>query len=151
MDDRVLSPDDARERLAAWKGRIDKLASDTKAMSDRFQALQVTKKDTNGMAEVTVDSTGSLVGLKLTREIERASPDVVANTIMSMIRAAKTELAERTQEIVAETIGTESAAGRAIADRVGQHLRGEQTEEEPQRPEPTPHDDNDENELNIWR
>jgi DNA-binding protein YbaB len=147
MDDRVLSPEDARERLAAWKGRIDKLASDTKAMSDRFQALQVTKKDTNGMAEVTVDSTGSLIGLKLTREIERASPDVVAATIMSMIRDAKTELAERTQEIVAETIGTESAAGRAIAERVGQHLRGPKDDEE----RPRPRDDNDENELNIWR
>src|SRR4051794_33797374 len=63
MDDRVLSPEDARERLAAWKGRIDRLATDTKAMSDRFQRLQVTRKDANGMTEVTVDSSGSLVAL----------------------------------------------------------------------------------------
>jgi hypothetical protein len=125
MDDRVLSPDQARERLDAWKGRIDKLAADTKAMSDQFQDLQVTRRDPKGMAEVTVDSGGSLVNLRLTREIEYAEPDAVARAIMDTVRAAKAELADRTQEIIAETVGTESAAARAIAARVGQHLRGE--------------------------
>jgi DNA-binding protein YbaB len=125
MDDSVLSPEDAKERLAAWKGRIDKLAADTKAMSDQFQALQVTLRDPRGMAEVTVDSSGSLVDLRLTREIEHAEPSAVARAIMDTVRAAKAELADRSQEIIAETVGTESAAARAIAERVGQHLRGE--------------------------
>lgn len=129
MDDRVLSPDDARERIEAWKGRIDKLASDTKAMSDRFQALEVTAVDPRGMARVTVDSSGSLVALRLTREIEHAEPDAVAAAIMDTIRKAKAELADRTEEIVSETVGTESSAGRAIAERVGRHLRGEASEE----------------------
>jgi DNA-binding protein YbaB len=130
MDDRVLTPDDARQRLEAWKGRIDKLAADTQAMSDRFQQLQVTTKDQNGMTEVTVDSSGALVGLKLTKEIERASPDVVAATIMSTIREAKAEVAHRSQEIIAETVGTESPAARAIAERVGQHLLGSRGSED---------------------
>ena len=73
MDDRVLSPDDARKRLDAWKGRIDKLAADTKAMSDQFQALQVTKTDPNGMAEVTVDSSG-LAGQPAAHPRDRARP-----------------------------------------------------------------------------
>jgi len=154
MDDRVLNPDEARERLDAWKGRIDKLAADTKAMSDRFQQLQVTRKDRDGMAEVTVDSSGSLVALRLTREIERSAPDVVAATIMSTIREAKAELAERTQEIVEETIGTESAAGRAIAERVGQQLRGPAEDDEPEyanRPAARFDEDDDETDPNIWR
>jgi DNA-binding protein YbaB len=158
MDDRVLNPDDARQRLEAWKGRIDKLAADTKAMSDRFQGLQVTRKDRDGMAEVTVDSTGALVALKLTREIERSSPDVVAATIMSTIRDAKAELAERSQEIIADTIGTESAAARAIADRVGQQLlsqAADQDEYDPSEPsrDASSHndDDEDDNDPNIWR
>jgi DNA-binding protein YbaB len=122
MDDRVLSPDDARERLAAWQGKIEKLAADTKDMSDRFQALQVTRSDQHRMTEVTVDSSGSLIGLKLTREIERSSPEVVAATIMSTIRAAKAELAGMTQEIIEETVGADSTAGQAIAARVSEHL-----------------------------
>lgn len=147
MDDRVLSPEDAHARLDAWRGRIDKLASDTKEMSDRFQRLRVTAKDSDGLVEVTVDSSGSLTALKLGRDIDRASPDVLAATIMSTIRAAKAELADRTQEIVEETIGADSAAGRAIADRVGRQLRG------PDEPEATPRadDNDDDNDLNIWR
>jgi DNA-binding protein YbaB len=156
MDNRVLNPDDAHQRLDAWKGRIDKLAADTQAMSDRFQRLQVTKMDPNGMTEVTVDSSGSLVNLRLTREIDRSSPDVIAATIMSTIRSAKTELAERTQEIIEETVGTESPAARAIAERVGEHLRREPGQpDDEQAPQSTagPRDDEDEadHDLNIWR
>lgn len=177
MDDRVLSPDDARERLEAWKGKIEKLAADTKDMSDRFQALQVTKSDRDRMAEVTVDSSGSLIGLKLTREIERSSPEVVAATIMSTIRAAKAELAGMTQEIIEETVGAESTAGQAIAARVSEHLladagaaeadpddgeyfdRDEEAKDEVAEPlrtdsRPTPRvgeDDEDDNDINIWR
>lgn len=176
MDDRVLSPDDAKERLAAWQGKIEKLAADTKDMSDRFQALQVTRSDPNRMAQVTVDSSGSLIALQLTREIERSSPEVVAATIMSTIRAAKVELAGMTQEIIEDTVGAESTAGQAIAARVSEHLLADAVADEPGdgeyyerdedeaqdnvseplRPDsrPTPRegeDDEDDNNTTIWR
>lgn len=155
MDNRVLNPDDARQRLEAWKGRIDKLAADTKAMSDRFEQLQVTRKDRDGMVEVTVDSTGSLLALKLSREIDRSSPDVIAATIMSTIREAKSEVAALSQEIIEETVGTESPAGRAIAERVGEHLRRaprDEGEAAPTAQERRPaEDDDDDNDLNLWR
>jgi DNA-binding protein YbaB len=139
MDNSTLNPDEARERLAAWKGRIDKLAADTKEMSDRYQQLEVTASDPRGMARVTVDSSGSLIGLRLTREIEKASPDEVASTIMRTIRAAKTELADRSEEIIAETVGTESPAARAIASRVGEQLRrGAEDDELEEAAEPAP-------------
>lgn len=173
MDDRVLTPDDARERLDAWKGRIDKLAADTKSMSDQFQALQVTRKDQDQLVEVTVDSSGSLLNLKLSRDIDRASPDVIAGTIMSTIRDAKAELAARTQEIIADTVGTDSPAARAIADQVGAHLLGERqaavdtaadedlevdaaslvqdADDRPARRPAAPRDEDDDNDLNLWR
>ncbi|WP_406079424.1 YbaB/EbfC family nucleoid-associated protein [Micromonospora sp. NBC_00858] len=119
----VLDPDGAMERIAAWKGRIGELAADTKAMSDRFQQLRITEADSNRMVEVTIDSAGALVDLHLSRQIQRVEPDVVARTIMNTIRAAREKLADRSQEIIAETVGTESAAAREIAERVGQQLR----------------------------
>lgn len=119
----LLDPDGAMDRLAAWKGRIDQLAADTKAMSDRLSELRVTVADGNGLAEVTVDSSGALLDLRLGQRIQRVAPDVAARTIMDTIRAAKRQLAERSQEIIADTVGTESAAARAIAERVGQQLR----------------------------
>ncbi|GAA1344178.1 YbaB/EbfC family nucleoid-associated protein [Saccharothrix algeriensis] len=137
MDD-ILDPDGARERLAAWKGRIDRLAADTKAMSERLQEVRVTAADPNGLAEVTVDSTGALVDLRLTDRIARVAPTVVAQAVMATLGDARTRLADRSQEIIADTVGTESPAARAIAENVDRHLRGGSA---PRRP--VHHDDDD--------
>ncbi|QFZ21031.1 YbaB/EbfC family nucleoid-associated protein [Saccharothrix syringae] len=140
MDQDILDPDAARERLAAWRGRIDKLAADTREMGERLRAVRVTARDPGGLAEVTVDSTGALVGLRLTDRIGRVSPDVVARTILAALGDARNQLADRSRDIVADTVGAESAAGRAIVESVGRHLRGAPTPEgtaAPARPAPT--------------
>src|SRR6266536_3335196 len=133
----ILDPDAARERLLAWKGRIDKLATDTKAMSDQLRDVRVTTADPDGLAEVTVDSAGSLVDLRLTERIQRTEPAVVARAIMGSLRDAKNKIADRSQEIIAETMGTESVAARAIADSVDRQLRvhGDEDEAAPEHPD----------------
>ncbi|MEV4642157.1 YbaB/EbfC family nucleoid-associated protein [Actinoplanes sp. NPDC049548] len=119
----LLEPGEAVERMAAWKDRIDRLATDTKAMSDRLGELRVTAADDNRMVEVTVDAQGALVDIHLGRRIQQVEPDVVARTIMATIRAARLRTADRAQEIIAETVGTDSPAARAIAAQVGDRLR----------------------------
>ncbi|MDR7276637.1 YbaB/EbfC family nucleoid-associated protein [Catenuloplanes atrovinosus] len=121
----ILDPEGAMDRMRAWKGRIDKLAADTRAMSERLDGLRVTVSDEHGLCEVTVDNTGALLDLTLGRGIQRVAPEVVARTIMDTIRLAKTQIADRSQEIIAETVGTDSAAARAIAERVDRRLRPE--------------------------
>lgn len=139
MNDPILDPDGARERLAAWKGRIDKLAADTQAMSQGLQSLQETATDPRGMARVTVDSTGSLIGLQLTPQIREVPPEYVAQAVMETIRRAKERIAQRSQDIIASTVGTETAAGQAIANSVAQHLRaGSPAEQPPAPPSPLP-------------
>lgn len=136
MDERILDPDGAQERLAAWKGRIDKLAADTKSMSAQLQGLRIVAKDPAGMAEVTIDSTGSMTDLKLTDRMTGARPETVAATIMATLADARKQLAERSKEIVAETIGTETAAGRAIVESVGRQLGADEV-----KPRRAPDDD----------
>src|ERR1700754_4656907 len=87
--DGILDPESAMEHLSAWKGRIDKLATDTREMSERLALLRVTAADGNGMVEVTVDSTGALVDLWLGRRVQRVDPDVTARTIMETVQVAK--------------------------------------------------------------
>lgn len=134
MDGRILDPDGAREHLASWKGRIDRMAEDTEAMRARLQELRVTATDPNGLGEVSVDSTGALVELRLTDRIGQVSPDVVARAIMTTLGEARNRLADRSKEIIADTVGTESVAARAIADSVDRHLRREPTEDGAERP-----------------
>lgn len=134
MDGTILDPDGAREHLAEWKGRIDRMARDTEAMRQRLQDLRVTASDPNGLTEVSVDSTGALVGLRLTERIRQVAPDVVARTIMATFGEARNRLADQSKEVIAETVGTESPAARAIAESVDQHLRRDFTEEGAEQP-----------------
>lgn len=150
MEGNILDPDGARERLAAWKGQIEKLAADTKTMSDRIQEVRVTTTDPKGLVELTIDSTGSLVDLKLTSKTERTKPDVVSQAIMETLAQAKNQLADRSQEIIAETVGTETAAARAISESVGNHLRTDEPAA-PAKPAPEPDiDDENQSFLEKW-
>jgi DNA-binding protein YbaB len=118
----IPGPEESRDRLAAWKGKIDQLAADTQAMSDQMEALRVTVSDPNHMVTVTVDSSGSLLDIQLTERSRRVELQHVSQTIMETIRDAKAQVAERAKEIIESTLGGESAAGRAIAERVRNQL-----------------------------
>ena len=121
-NDPILEPGAALDRLAAWKDRIDRLATDTRSMSVQLDRLRVTATDDSGTVEVTVDAQGALVDLRLGRGIQQLEPERVAEAIMTTIREAKGRIAGRAQAIVAETIGTESPAARAIAAQIGERL-----------------------------
>jgi DNA-binding protein YbaB len=118
----ILDPDGATEYLQKWKGRIDRMAADTQAMSDRLGRLRVSAEDGDGIAEVTIDSTGALVDLQLSQRTQRVAPDVVARAVLRAIRTARLQAAERTREVIVETMGPDSVAARAIAERVEQQL-----------------------------
>ncbi|WP_406688959.1 YbaB/EbfC family nucleoid-associated protein [Saccharopolyspora sp. ID03-671] len=145
MDGNILDPDSAHERLAAWKGRIEKLAADTQTMSQRFQEVRVTAKDPGGIVEVTIDSSGGLADIKLTSKMKGSDPDAVSRAIMTAFAEAKNQLAQRSQEIIAETMGTESPAARAIADSVGAQLAADPgaVAAKPSAPEPPDDEDNE--------
>ncbi|HUQ55839.1 YbaB/EbfC family nucleoid-associated protein [Lentzea sp.] len=145
MDERILDPDGARERLAAWKGRIDKLADDTMSMSRQLQGLRIVAEDPKGIARVTIDSTGTMVNLRLTDRMSGQVPDTVAATIMSTLADARKQLAERSREIVADTIGTETAAGRAIVESVGRQLGADEP-----KPVRRPAGDDDDNTAQVY-
>jgi DNA-binding protein YbaB len=117
-----LDPDASREYLRSWQERVDQTAARTQAMSDRLAQLRTTAKDGNGLAEVTIDSTGVLLNLDLTDRIHQYEPDVVARAVMTALREARTKAAERSREIAVETMGPDSLTARTVADRMGQLL-----------------------------
>jgi DNA-binding protein YbaB len=121
-DDPILEPGAALDRLAAWKDRIDRMAIDTREMSDQLGKLRVTAADESGMVEVTVDAQGALVDLRLGRRIQQLEPERVADAIMTTIQEARRRTAGQAREIVAETIGTQTPAARAIATQVSERL-----------------------------
>ena len=119
-----LDPDGSREYLRDWKTRIDRTAADTQAVSDRLAQLRVTAEDDNKLVAVSIDSGGVLVDVRFSERIQRVAPDVVSRAVMSALAVARRKAAERTREIVTDTMGAESVAARAIAERLSQQLGG---------------------------
>lgn len=124
-----LDPDASRDYLRSWKEKVDRTAAQAAAMSRQMERLRVTARDDNGLAEVTVDSAGVLVGLELTDRIRRFEPEVVARAVMTAVREARARAADRAHEIAAETMGPDSLSARTIAERMRQSL--ERPEDEP--------------------
>jgi DNA-binding protein YbaB len=125
----LLDPDEASAYLEDWKGRIDRMAAGTQAMSDRLAGLRVSARDDDGIVEVTIDSGGTLVDIDFTDRIHRVAPGVVSRAVLRALRAARLTVARRTREIVTETMGPDSVAGRTIADRMEEQLRRDPGEE----------------------
>jgi len=119
----LLDPDSAHEQIARWREQVDRMASDTKAMSERLREARVSATDRDGLVEVTIDYTGRLVDLRLRERIRNVAPDVIARTIMQTVAVAAGQMGDRARQIIIETMGTDSAAGREIAERVVQQLQ----------------------------
>jgi DNA-binding protein YbaB len=113
-----LDPDDAADYLHDWKAKIDRKAADTQAVSDRLGRLRVSAEDGNGLTEVTIDSAGALVDIRFSERIQRVAPEAVARAVLAAHRAARRTAGERTRQIVADTLGSDSPAARAIAERM---------------------------------
>ncbi|MFG1992004.1 YbaB/EbfC family nucleoid-associated protein [Actinoplanes sp. NPDC048988] len=113
-----LDPDASREYLRSWKDDVDRTAARAAAMSEQIERLRVTARDGNGLAEVTIDSGGVLVGLELTDRIHRFEPAVVARAVLSALRDARSKAADRVHDIAVETMGPDSLSARTIADRM---------------------------------
>jgi DNA-binding protein YbaB len=113
-----LDPDASREYLRSWKENVDRAAARAAVMTERMERLRVTARDGNGLAEVTIDSAGVLVDLKLTDRIHRFEPEAVARAVMSALREARATAADRAHDIAVETMGPDSLSARTIADRM---------------------------------
>lgn len=118
----ILDPDGAQDYLRGWKSRVDRMAADTQAMSDRLGQLRVRGKDDNNLAEVTIDSNGVLVGISFTAGIQRVAPVAVEQAVMAAMRSARTTAARQAREIIIETMGPDSPAAQTIASRLARQL-----------------------------
>ncbi|MEV6850471.1 YbaB/EbfC family nucleoid-associated protein [Actinoplanes sp. NPDC051411] len=118
----ILDPDGAQAHLRDWKSRVDRMAADTQAMSDRLGRLRVHGTDDNDLVEVTIDTNGGLVDIRFTARIQRVAPAVVEQAVMSAMRSARASAARQAREIIVETMGPDSVAAQAIAARIAGQL-----------------------------
>ncbi|PZM95325.1 MAG: hypothetical protein DIU79_07685 [Actinobacteria bacterium] len=105
------------------------MAARTRAVADRLNQVKATARDANDLAEVTVDSTGVLIDLKLSERIQRVPPDAVARAILNAAQQARVEAAKKSRDVVTEVMGPDSVAARTIAEQIEQRLQRSADEE----------------------
>jgi DNA-binding protein YbaB len=117
-----FDPDASREYVRGWQERVRERTERGLGMTERLRQLRVSAKDGKGIVEVTIDSSGVLVDLKLTERIHRVAPEVVDRAILSALGTARKQAAEQAQQIAVQALGAESPTARMIADRMGEQL-----------------------------
>ena len=108
---------DAADRwVDDWQSQFEEQASRARALSQRVGTLTATAANEDGTIEVTVGSSGALTGLRLDEAIRGRPAADTAEQIVAVTRAAQARLAQRAVAAVEETVGRDSAAGRAVLD-----------------------------------
>ena len=106
--------EDAQRLIEDWQAGIEARASQARAFSARLLGLDASAESEDGLVKLTVASTGVVIRLELAEGIRGRPAAETAQEIMTTLRTARESLATAVTEAAAETVGAESATGRAV-------------------------------------
>lgn len=118
--------DAAGRRLDEWESSFTDQATRARALSARVQTLTGTARSADRTVEVTVDSSGLLIDLRLDERVRQHSAAHTARQIMVIARAAHADLLRQLTEATRETLGDGDPAGQAIVDSYQRRLGPDQ-------------------------
>src|SRR5262245_31175864 len=104
----------AHERIDQWSSAMTERVGRATELANRTGAMTGAAKDRDGLVEVTVDSIGAVSHLWLSERTRQQPAATTAQLILTTMRAAQAQLAQR---ITAETVaayGPDSPATAAI-------------------------------------
>ncbi|MEK8104907.1 YbaB/EbfC family nucleoid-associated protein [Micromonospora sp. M12] len=122
-DDAAL--DAAGRRLDEWESSLAERAARAKTLSARLRDLTGTARNTERTVEVTVDSSGLLIDLRLDERIRQQPASRTAQQILETTRAAHADLLRQVSAVTAESLGDDASA-RAIVDSYRSRLSHDQ-------------------------
>ena len=108
------SLDDADIRVDEWLVGIEKRASKARELSGLVAGLTATASNSDRSITVTVSSSGALTDLRIDDAARRHSGQWIAQQVLATTQAATARLADRLRDAVDDTVGRDSAEGRAI-------------------------------------
>ena len=106
--------DNAERWVEDWSAAATARAAKAQALADQAAQVSVSAANPDGSVEVTVTASGAMTDLRLSEAIRKRPADEVAADILATMRRAQAKLAARMAEIAAETVGSDSATGRAV-------------------------------------
>ena len=106
---------EAAERMIDdWQAGLEARAARARELSARLARLSACARSDDRLVTVTVGASGDLVGLELDERIRRRPAAETARSILTTLRVAQAGLTEAVADATAETVGADSATGRAV-------------------------------------
>jgi DNA-binding protein YbaB len=106
--------DSAEQWVDDWQAGFEERAAQARELAARLTELKATARSEDGLVEVTVGSSGALVGLELDEDIRRQSAAKTAREILATLGAAQAAMTKAATAVTAETVGADSETGRAV-------------------------------------
>ncbi|MEU7800158.1 YbaB/EbfC family DNA-binding protein [Micromonospora arborensis] len=124
--------DTAQRRLDEWEASLAEQAKRAKTLSARMQGLTGTARNVDRTIEVTVDSAGLLIDLRLDERIRQQSAAGTARQILETTRAAGADLLRQVSAAAVESLG-DGASARAIIDSYRSRLSHDEGQSDARR------------------
>lgn len=104
----------------AWidqtSAHVEAQAAQAGALAAQVGELTSTASTADGAVEVTVGSTGVLTGVRFDDRVLKWTPEEIADEVMAAVRKALDGLADQVGDLVEQTVGSDSATGRAVVE-----------------------------------
>ncbi|PYC65481.1 hypothetical protein C7C45_28565 [Micromonospora arborensis] len=107
--------DAAQRRLDEWESSLAEQAERAKMLSARMRGLTGTARNVDRTVEVTVDSAGLLIDLRLDERTRQQSAAGTARQILETTRAAGADLLRQVSAAAVESLG-DGASAQAVID-----------------------------------
>ncbi|MCL7456261.1 YbaB/EbfC family nucleoid-associated protein [Micromonospora echinofusca] len=114
--------DEATRRLDAWEASIADRAARAKDLASQVQAMRGTATSPDRTIQVTVDSSGLLVDLRLDERTRQHSAAHTARQILETTRAAHADLLSRITEATRGILGAEDPTAAALVESYRRRL-----------------------------
>lgn len=114
--------DAATRRLDDWEASLAARAARAKALAAQVQALVGTAASPDRMVEVSVDSSGLLVDLRLDERTRQNSAADTARQILQTSRAARADLLRKVADAAAHTLDAGDPTAAALVDSYRRRL-----------------------------
>ncbi|MGC4749638.1 YbaB/EbfC family DNA-binding protein [Micromonospora sp. DT201] len=106
--------DAAQRRLDEWESSLAAQAERAKMLSARMRGLTGTARNVDRTVEVTVDSAGLLIDLRLDERTRQQSAAGTARQILETTRAAHADLLRQVSAAAVESLGDGASAQAVI-------------------------------------
>jgi hypothetical protein len=107
---------DAERLIDEWRGTIEQRAARARSLESRLARLTETARSPDGLVTVTVGVQGDLTALDLAEGVRQRPAAVTASEILSTLRVARGALVAAVADVTAETMGADTATGRAVVE-----------------------------------